>query len=90
MIERYRGIISNAIVADNGSVHAKLVSDDLLSHEQGRNPLTTGGTIRTSQLQSIDVVEGQLVINTRNSSYIVEGTLMTVAGIINSTPIEEG
>ena len=69
-----RGIISDVQFSKiNGNVTATLASPDFLQGQEGRNEIVQGRGIYTSQVETIDVVEGQLVITTRNSAYIVEG-----------------
>ncbi len=71
-----RGILSNcSFMKERGNIHGILVSADFCEGQEGRNPLTQGRSIHTSTVESIDVVDGQLVFVTRNSAYIVEGDI---------------
>ena len=71
-----RGILNQVQFSKvQGNCTAILVSEDLCQGEEGRNPLYQGRSIYTSEVESFDVIEGQLVIVTRNSAYIVEGSI---------------
>ena len=71
-----RGIISGVFIDPfTNRAYATLESPDLCEGEVLRNPLTRGEGIHTSAVQSIDVVEGQLVLSTTYSRYIVEGAV---------------
>jgi hypothetical protein len=71
-----RGIISDVQYSRViGNCTAILESPDLLEGQEGRNELTTGRSIYTSNVEAIDVVEGQLVVVTKNSAYIVNGEI---------------
>ena len=71
----FRGIIANAVIMSNGRCQATLVSPDNNAGEQGRRTITQGGLIDTSPVISIDVIEGQLIIKTMNSQYLIEGEI---------------
>ena len=71
-----RGIISGVVIDSfTNRASATLESSDLCEGEASRNPLTQGEGIYTSAVQSIDVVEGQLILSTTYSRYIVEGAV---------------
>jgi hypothetical protein len=71
----FRGIIANAVIASNGRCQGTLVSPDNNAGEEGRHTLTQGGPIDTSPVITIDVIEGQLVLKTMNSQYLIEGSV---------------
>ncbi len=58
-----------------GQCYGDMVSDDFCYGEKGRNNLEQGWNIYTSTVLAFDCVEGQLVIVTKNSAYIVEGVI---------------
>ena len=71
-----RGIISEVVIDTfTNRASAILESSALCEGEITRNPLTQGEGIYTSKVQSIDVVEGQLILNTTYSRYIVDGAV---------------
>lgn len=76
-----RGILSNVTIVPNGRAVATLVSEDFCAGEVDRYPLTQGGIVTTSTVLAIDLVEGQLILKTENSSYIVEGSITTEDGV---------
>ena len=75
----YRAILANVTLVSypNGATRAvgNMISEDFKAGQPARNPLHQGEQIRTSEVQSIDVIEGQLVINTSFSTYIVAGSI---------------
>lgn len=72
----YRGLISDvAFSTYTGKAYATLVSEDFCAGEEGRNTLEQGRSMYTSKVKSIDVVDGQLVLSTRYSKYLVEGNI---------------
>jgi hypothetical protein len=75
-----RGILSCVQFSPiTGKCYATLESPDFCQGEEGRNELTQGKPIHTSTVRSFDVVEGQLVIVTEYSAYIIEGTIDVMA-----------
>lgn len=71
-----RGIISDVQFSTaEGTVTALLESPDFCQGETGRNEITQGRSIRTSRVLAFDVVEGQLMVITMNSAYIVDGEI---------------
>lgn len=71
-----RGILSNvSFMRERGNLTGILTSPDFCEGQEGRNHLTQGRNIHTSTIQAIDVVEGQLVVVTRNSAYVIEGSI---------------
>lgn len=71
-----RGVLSDVkFHRENGNCTGTLVSPDFCDGQEGRNELVQDRGMYTSTIESIDVVEGQLVIVTLNSAYIIEGPL---------------
>jgi hypothetical protein len=71
-----RGILSGVTYSKvQNRCFGILESPDLCEGEVGRNRLEQGMSIHTSAVQGYDVVEGQLVIITTFSAYIVEGSI---------------
>jgi hypothetical protein len=71
-----RGILTDvSFHRDLGNCTGILSSPDFCEGQEGRNELVQGRSIYTSTVESIDVVEGQLVIVTKFSAYIIEGSL---------------
>ncbi len=71
-----RGILTNVqFNRGTGRCNGVLASPDFCEGEEGRNYLGEGNPIFTSTVESLDVVEGQLVFVTRNSAYIIEGSV---------------
>lgn len=71
-----RGVLTDVQFSKiQGNCTAILSSPDFCDGQEGRNELVEGRSIYTSAIESIDVVEGQLVIVTLNSAYIVEGEI---------------
>ena len=58
-MKELRGIISDAVISLNGRCYGTLVSE--------------GRDIVTSTVLNVDVNEGQLLLETKNSVYIIEG-----------------
>lgn len=76
----YRCILSDVVLWASGEASAIVVSEDSLGEEEGRNPLYQGQRMKTSAVVNTDVVEGQLVMTTVNSKYLIEGPVLTEAG----------
>lgn len=71
-----RGIISDvAFNRERGNCSAILASEDFLQGTPGRHELVQGRDMTTSKVVGIDVIEGQLVLVTKYSAYIVEGQI---------------
>lgn len=71
-----RGILSGVQYSRiNGRCTGTLESPDFCGGEEGRNYLPQGESIYTSVVKGFEVVEGQLVIVTTYSAYIVEGPI---------------
>lgn len=71
-----RGILSGVRYNQAaGTCTGVLESPDFCEGEPGRNELVQGRSIYTSTVECITVVEGQLVIVTRYSAYVIEGTI---------------
>ena len=81
-IDNFRGILSDAILTEVGNLTGTLISEDFCAGEEGRNLLLQGHPIYTSSVVKVDIVEGQLVVFTRNSAYVIEGELKTMYGLI--------
>lgn len=73
-----RGVLSNVLFpAGFNFCFGTLTSSDYCEGEPERYSLGTGEVMCTSDVVSIQVVEGQLVLETLNSAYIVEGSIAT-------------
>ena len=81
----YRGILADVVICEQGRASATLVSQDNYAGEPGRHSLGgAGGPMHTSLVLGFDVVDGQLVMETRNSNYIIEGKVTTYGGFVYS------
>lgn len=70
-----RGILSDAKINWDQRIEGVLSSPDLLAGQEGRYNLTQGFPVTTSKIQSLSSVGGQLIAETSNSRYIIQGDL---------------
>lgn len=88
-----RGILSNVQFNRTvGNCVAIFASSDYCEGQEGRNPSYPNSPWYTSTVEAFDVVEGQLVIITEYSCYIVEGQvgiLEVTAERLNKELLEE-
>jgi hypothetical protein len=76
----YRGILKDVVLDNDGRAHATLASIDLNAGEEGRNTLLEDEVIKTSGVTGFDVIDGQLVMATENSNYLIEGEVLMGEG----------
>lgn len=79
----FRAILSDVAINEQGNALATLSSVDNYGGEEGRHYIGEPGmSMHTSAVLGFDVVEGQLVMKTLNSNYLIEGGVVTYPGLI--------